>query len=226
MYRTEDQLAHRRATAHELREAFERAQAAVEEQHFPASSFSSVIAYINYLMRWQRRVLVTINDDGNCDVFISKTYEVPEGKSGRDVDLGQMHRIFSLPSATPDLGRTLVSRVRGHAIEDSETIPTKLFPPKEPPIPIAQLATLADLIDAHEAYFPCKPYNDLLASVLSKTGRVMHKGAVWELEGTFVCHSTTAPGSPQLRGSDGEPVVYTNAAHIRLEPFLSRDQVP
>ena len=224
MFRSEDELALRREKAREIREAFERAQVSVEEQHYPGMPQSCVIAYINYLVRSQRRALVTIADNGDCEVFLSKIYEVPPGKTGGDVNPGQLLRVFSLAAGTPDLGSTLVRQVRQHSIEDTESIPTKLFPPEEPPVPFAQLTTLADLIDAHETYYFSKPYNELLGSVLARTGRVEHRAAVWEFDGRHVCHSEMAPGSPKLRGPDGEIIVYTNAANIRLEPFLPQNE--
>ena len=150
MFRSEDELALRREKAREIKEAFERAQVGVEEQHHSGMPHSCVIAYINYLVRSQRRALVTINDNGDCEVFLSKLYEVPPGRTGGDVHPGQLLRVFSLLAGTPDLGSTLVRQVRQHSIEDTETIPTKLFPPEEPPVPFVQLKTLADLIDAHE----------------------------------------------------------------------------
>jgi hypothetical protein len=218
--RSEHELALRKERAAEIRAAFARAETGVEEQHFAAVPYSSVIAYINYLFRWQRRALVNTSDKGDCDVFLSKTYEVPEGKTGSDVDPGKMARIFSLPSDTADLGQTLVRLVREHSITDSETIPTKLLPVVPPPIPLTELRTVAELIDAYEAHRDCKLYSDVLASVLKKTGRVMPREVVWEFDGNWICHSEMAPGSPLLRGPNGDLIAYTNAAHIRLGPLL------
>ena len=219
--RSEDDLRVRKEKAAEIIAAFAQAAVGAEVQHFVAMPYSSVMSYINYLFRWQRQAVVTIKDDGACDVFLSKTYEVPEGKTGRDVDPGEMARIFSLESDTVDLGRELVRRVREHSTSDSETIPTKLFPVAEPPIPLSQLGTLAELIDTYEVHRDCKLYSDVLAIVLSKTGKVTLRDVVWEFDGQRICHSEMAPGSPPLRGPDGELVVYTNAAHIRLGPFLA-----
>jgi hypothetical protein len=220
MLRSEDELAIRKEKASEIRAAFAQAKVGVEEQHFAGVPYSSVIAYINYLFRWQRRAIVNISDKGDCDVFLSKTYEVPEDRTVVDVDPGEIGRVFSLPSDTVDLGHTLVRLVRERSISDSETIPTMLFPTVPPPVPLSDLRTVAELIDAYEAHRECKLYSDVLALVLKKTGRVMLREAVWELDGNWICHSEMAPGSPPLRGPDGELIVYTNAAHVRLGPLL------
>lgn len=80
------------------------------------------------------------------------------------------------------------------------------------------------MIDAYEKHYFCKPYSDLLIQVLKKIGRVNHRGEEWSLDvGGHVCHTETAPGSKPIVGPDGQPVVYTNAAHIRLDPFLESE---
>ncbi len=221
MDRYDEEMAVRDARSDEIIRAFQRAQLGVVHQRSPGMPYSSVIAYINYGFGGQRQVIVTVEDSGDCQVFLTKLYEVPVGETGRGIDVGQVPLLIAFSGTTPNLGETIVRRVRQASMESSETIPTKLFDAPQPPIPIRELKTLGDLIDAYEAHYLCEPYSDLLRNVLGKMGKVSHKGEEWFVEyAGHICHSETAPGSKPVLHPDGEPVVYTNAVNVRLAPFL------
>jgi hypothetical protein len=227
MLRSDEQMAVRDAKSLEIKQAFERAQVGVAHQRHPGMPYSSVIAYLNYGYRWQRQVMVSVEDNGDCRVFMTGLYAVPEGKTGGGIDVGSIPLLFALPGTTPDLGHAIVRRVREESVKDSESMPTKLYEPPKPPVPLSELRSLGDLIDAYEKHDLCKPYSDLLVEVLKKVGKVNHRGEVWFVDlGVHVCHLATAPSSKPGVGPDGQPVVYTNAAHIRLGPFLESDRVP
>ena len=89
-----------------------------------------------------------------------------------------------------------------------------------PPVALDKLLTLGDLIDAHEKYYLIDQYQVWLNGILSKLGKVHHRGEEWfvDLAGPL-CHSKTAPESPEIIGPDGEPVIYTNAAYIKLDAY-------
>ena len=221
MNRSDEKMAIRDARSEEIKRAFEQAQVGVVYRRNPGMPYSSIVAYLNYGYGGQRQVIVTVEDNGDCRVFMTKLYEVPEGKKGSDIDPGEMPLLFGLPGTTPSLGEIVVRKVREASIESSETMPTRFFAPPDPPIPIDDLTTLGDLIDAYELNFFCEPYSDLLVRILGTLGKVTHKGEEWFVEhGGHVCRTETAPGSKHILGPDGEPVVYTNAVNIKLKPFL------
>jgi hypothetical protein len=227
MFRSNDEMALRDSLCEEIKLAFERAGVGVVYQRYDSMPYSSIIAYLSYGFGGQRQALVTVSDKGDCNAYISKIYSVPEGKTGRNVDPGQMPLLFTLSHPTPDLGESIVGRVREASIDDSETMPTKLFEAPRPPIPVRDLKTLGDLIDAYEAHYLCEPYSDLLGKVLGRMGKVSHKGEEWFVDiGAHICHIETAPGSTPILDPDGEPIVHTNAANVKLAPFLDDEQEP
>jgi hypothetical protein len=226
MFRSDEEMAVRDAKSLEVKRAFERAQVGVIHQRNPGMPHCSVIAYLNYGFGGQRQVTVTIEDDGDCRVFMSKLYQVPEGKTGGDIDLGPVPLLFTLPGTTPEVGEAIVRRVREASVQDSESVPVKLFEPPEPPVLVSSLQSLGDLIDAYQQHYFCKAYSDLLIEVLKRVGKVNHRGEEWCVEsGGHVSHSVSAPGSKPVFAPDGQPVIYTNAAHIRLAPFLDDRRV-
>jgi hypothetical protein len=227
MFRSNDEMALRDSLCEEIKLAFEQADVGVVYQRNDSMPYSSIIAYLNYGFGGQRQALVTVSDKGDSSVYMSKIYTVPPGKTGRNVDPGQMPLSFTLPHPTPDLGKAIVRRARQASIESSETIPTNVFEAPQPPIPIRDLKTLGNLIDAYEAHYYCEPYSDLLGKVLKKMGKVSHKGEEWFVEyGGHICHSETAPGSKPVLDPAGEPVLYTNAVNVRLAPFLDDELEP
>jgi hypothetical protein len=127
MARSNEEMALRDSLCDEIKRAFERAGVGVVYRRYDSMPYSSLIAYLNYGFGGQRQALVTVSDNGDINVYMSKIYNVPPGKTGRNVDPGQMPLLFTLLHPTPELGETLVRRVRQASIEDSETIPTKLF---------------------------------------------------------------------------------------------------
>ncbi len=224
MLRSEEQMAIREAKSQEIKQAFERAQVGVVHHSHPGAPHSSIVAYLNHGYGWQRQVIVAVEDNGDCRVFMSRLYDVPEGKTGADIDIGTVPLLFTLPGTSPNLADVLVRQVREASVKDSETIPTKLVEQPKPPVPLSEFRSLGDLIDAYEKHYFCKPYSDLLIQVLKKIGRVNHRGEEWSLDlGEHVCHTETAPESKPILGPDGKPVVYTNASHIRLDPFLESE---
>ncbi len=227
MDRSYEEMAVRDARSEEIKLAFEGAHVGVVYQRNPGMPYSSVIAYLNYGFGGQRQVIVTIEDNGDCRVFMTKLYDVPPGKKGSEIDPGEIPLLLALPGTTVNLGETIVRKVREASIESSETMPTKLFEHPDPPIPIREFTTLGDLIDAYEAHYFCTPYSDQLARILGMMGKVSHKGEEWFVDfGGHIFHSETAPGSKPILDADGKPVVYTNAANIRLAPFLHDDLEP
>jgi hypothetical protein len=224
MLRSDEQMAVRDAKTCEIKQAFERAQVGVVHHSHPDAPHSSIVAYLSYGYGWQRQVIVTVEDNGDCRVFMSRLYEVPGGKTGADIVIGKVPLLFNLSGTTPDLGDVLVRRVREASITDSERMSTKLIEQPNPPVPLSDLRSLGDLIDAYEKQNFCKPYSDLLIQVLKKIGRVNHRGEDWFLEvGGHVCHTETAPESKPIVGPDGQAVVHTDASHIRLDPFLESE---
>ena len=227
MFRSNDEIALRDSLCEEIKVAFERAGVGVVYQRDDGMPYSSVIAYLNFGFGGQRQALVKVSDNGDCNAYMSKIYSVPEGSIGRHIDPGEMPLLFTLSHPTPDLGETIIRKIRQASIDDSETIPTKVFQAPEPPIPISKLKTLGDLIDAYETHSFCEPYRELLAKVLGKLGKVSHKAEEWFVDiGGHICHGETVPGSKPILDADGKPVVYTNAANIRLAPWLDDDHEP
>jgi len=96
----------------------------------------------------------------------------------------------------------------------------KVMQPPPPPVALDRLTTLADLIDVHEQFYLTDQYHTWLKRILAKLGKVHHQREEWFLDlGGHLCHSETAPGSAPITGPGGEPVVYTNAAYIRLDAY-------
>ncbi len=221
MSSTDEQMRFRESKVQEVENAFKVAGVGTHRQHFPGMPYSCVTAYINLGYGGQRQADVFIGDDALCKVFMTGIYQIPEGKTCNDLDLGEIPLLFPpMPADTPNLGETVVRRIRGAVVENSEMIEAKLATIPPPPVPIFELKTLADLIESYEKYNFCKEYSDLLKSVLNKTGKVSHKGGVWEFSNDSVSHSEPTPGSKPHYGPDGEPIVHPSASHIKLAPFL------
>src|SRR5262245_45966537 len=119
MHRSNDEMALRDSLCEEIKLAFEQAGVGVVYQRNESRPYSSIIAYLNYGFGGQRQSLVTVSDNGDSNVYMSKIYNVPPGRTGRNVDPGQMPLSFTLPHLTPDLGETIVRRVRQASIESS-----------------------------------------------------------------------------------------------------------
>ena len=74
---------------------------------------SSVVAWSACGPCRQRRAVVTVDDSGECRVFLSPAHAVPEGRSGEDwLCCLSMPRLCSLPPETPDLGDEVLRRLR------------------------------------------------------------------------------------------------------------------
>lgn len=138
MLHSDEQMVVRDAKSREIKQAFERAQVGVVYHSDPGAPHPSIIAYLNYGYGWQRQVIVTVEDNGDCRVFMSRLYEVPEGKSGADIDIGTVPLLFSLSGTTPYLGDMLVRQVREASVKDSERLPTKLIEQPNPPVSLSQ----------------------------------------------------------------------------------------
>jgi hypothetical protein len=96
---------------------------------------------------------------------------------GDRVDVGEVPVLFELPSSTPNLGPEIRRRVREASLSDSETVPANLLEkPREPPIPVGQLETVADLIQAFHDQYRSETYAVALQTCLERVGTVVHGG--------------------------------------------------
>jgi hypothetical protein len=113
MSRSDEQMSNRDEKCREIEEAFKRAQVGTRHQRMDEMPYSAVTAWLNYGFRGQRRVTVTVDDQGDCRVSLSRLYDVPENKTGDDMLVDEpIPLLFSLPASTPDLGNEIVRRVR------------------------------------------------------------------------------------------------------------------
>lgn len=210
-----------------IKAAFERAGVGAVYREYPTVNHSWVSAFINPSSGWhslgpgwQRQALVIIEDQ-QCSVTLSHLYQLPKGKGANDLARLELPiSVLRLPIDADDLAETIVNAVRQASLENTATTEVELKTPPPPPVPLSHLNTLADLIEVSEKFYPEDAYQAFLMKVLKKTGKVLYKGEEWFLDhGGLICHSETAPGSAIVRGPDGEPVIYTNAAYIKLDTF-------
>ena len=124
MFRSKEEMALRDSICEDIKQAFERAGVGVVCQRNSGVPYSSVIAYLNYGFGGQRQALVMVADIGDCHVYMSRIYDVPAGKQGRDIDPGEMPLLFALPGTTPNFAETIVRKIREASIESSETMRT------------------------------------------------------------------------------------------------------
>lgn len=218
----------REALCLEAKGAFEQAGVGAVVQNSPSVHYAVVMAYINHRSEWhsmgqgwQRQAHVFFLDGGEeIEVFMSGLYRPPEGKGGRDVEIERLQLLFKLPRNTPGWADEIVSRVRQASRASIETFAVKVVQLPPPPIALDKLVTLADLIDAHKRFYLTDQYHAWLKRILTKLGKVHHKHEEWSVEfGGHLCHTETAAGSAPVTGPDGEPVIYTNAAYVKLDAY-------
>jgi hypothetical protein len=119
MIRSDEEMTVRDEKCREIEDAFKRAQVGTRHQRMPGMPYSGVDVWLNYGFGGQRRVIITIDDESMCRVFLSPLYGVPEGKSGDDMMLNvQIPLLFALPITSPDLGNEVVRRVREATLQE------------------------------------------------------------------------------------------------------------
>ncbi|MGO9600874.1 MAG: hypothetical protein ACLP7Q_23075 [Isosphaeraceae bacterium] len=95
-----------------------------------------------------------------------------------------------------------------------------MIQPPPPPVALENLVTLGDLIDVHEKYYLTEHYHTWLKRILSKLGKVHYRREEWSMDfGGQLCHTETAAESAPVTDSDGNPIMYTNAAYIKLDAY-------
>ncbi len=212
-----------------VKAAFEHAGVGAIIQDYPMVPYATVKAYINHNsgwhtlgLGWQRQALAFIRDDREeVHVYMTGLYRVPDGKTGQDVASGeQIPLLFTLSRRTPGWFEEVVSRVRLASQANTDTIEVAVIQPPPPPVALEELATLGDLIDVYEKFYFTDQYHAWLMAILSKLGKVHHRHDEWFIDFSgHLCHTETAPTSAAVTGPDGEPVIYTNAAYIRLDAY-------
>ncbi len=220
----------------EIKRAFEQVGVGAIIQNSPLVPYAVVTAYINHNsgwhklgQGWQRRVLVSIPDEcEEVSVFMTGLYRLPDGKGDRNVAIGEvLPLLFKLSRHTPGWLEEIVSQVSQASQASMGTIEVKVIQPPPPPVALENLTALGDLIDVHEKYYFTDQYHAWLKRILSKLGKVHYRGEEWFIDfGGHLCHTETAPGSARVTGPDGEPVIYTNAAYIRLDAYRDLIEEP
>jgi hypothetical protein len=220
----------------EIKTAFEQAGVGVIVENYPQVPYAVVTAYINpgsgwhsLGPGWQRRAFVFFRDDcDDADVFISGLYRVPDGKVGRDMAIGgQPTPLLKVSRQAVDWSETIVARVRAASQASNDTVEATVIQPPPPPVALEDFSTLGDLIDAYEKHYPTVQYHDWLKEILSKLGKVHHRSEEWFVDFTgHLCHTETSPDSAPVTGPDGETVIYTNAAYIRLDAYRDLIEQP
>ncbi len=114
MFRDDKEMTVRDAKCLDIVGAFGRAGVRARWNRMAAMPTSSVVAWSACGPRRQRRAVATVDDSGECRVFLSAARDVPEGKSGEDwLCCLAMPLLCSLSAGTPDLGDEILRRLRG-----------------------------------------------------------------------------------------------------------------
>jgi hypothetical protein len=151
---------------------------------------------------------------------MSGLYRLPEGKTGRDVEIERMPLQFTLSRNTPGWVQEIVNRIRQASQGSADMIEVRVAQSPDPPVALDKLQTLADLIEAHERHYLTRQYHAWLVRILAKLGKVHYRSEEWFINSNgHLCHTETAAGSAAVVGPDGEQVIYTNAAYIKLDAF-------
>lgn len=113
MERTDEQMQKRDALLSEIERTFAEAGYGTRSMRSPAVDYSAVMVYINLGNRRQRRATVTIEDNGNCSLYLSRLYVVPEGQTGDDLaeEIGESPRVHYVAGGE-GVGQDLLKRLR------------------------------------------------------------------------------------------------------------------
>lgn len=172
----ESAFATRERIARQIQAAFTEAELGTHFANDKRKPYAEVPAYHNFDAGGQRRFIIRVWDDGMCRVHMSRIMQIPKGM-GDWVDVGDLPILLELPCTAAEIGSEIRRRTRQASLEDSETVPATLLDrQREPPIPVGQLETVAELIQAFHDQYRSETYSRALQSCPERAGTVFHPG--------------------------------------------------
>jgi hypothetical protein len=113
MYRSDEEMAVRDEKCREISDAFARAGVGVRYNRMPQMGCSSIVGWETCGPTSQRRTIVTIDDAGDCRIYLSHVCVVAAGNEGVDMLSGMAAPMLCmLPAAVQNLGAEVLRRLR------------------------------------------------------------------------------------------------------------------
>lgn len=72
----------------------------------------AVTAYLNLGYGGRRKVLIAVDDDGDCYVLMSRIFDTSAAAAEQEEDPGPMRLVLSLNAKTPNLAQQILERIR------------------------------------------------------------------------------------------------------------------